>query len=1028
MFRKFKPPMLLWCVGLVVLLCISMAVAQENSGRVEGVVLDESGAAVPGASISASSPGLPRDHETVSDNSGAYFFPALPPGLYVITVSKTGFSTYKQRNVQVVLGSKIVLNLKLSIGTVSQTVEVSDSAVSLDVTSSRTSTNITQDSIASLPKSRNFNSLLSLAPGVRLEPKSGTAGVGGISVDGASGSENVFIIDGVEVSDTLTGALRGAYNVPFEFLSEIQVKSGGFESEFGGANGGVVNLATKSGTNSFHGEINYQFTSNQLNPRPRGLWQGSPLNADLPDFFAPVEDSYRKQYPGFTLGGPILKNRLYFFAGYMPEFVRTERTNKYADPIGTRQYRQETIQHYALGKLDYAATSKLQIATSWVWSPFRTSGGLPSTDIRRAPPGNDQSVVGGYSPSQAYTASATYSMTPKWVMSARYGYRYLNDKSSNYGLPGVPYYTYNTASAASPVAVPAAFQGANGFSSSSSTLATARDITTRHNLYLDSTKLFNFKGQHSLKFGYALNKQANDVATDYTNGRFLIYWGDKFSRGSINQATGTYGYYTWEDGVRLNSIVSGKNQGFYVQDGWRIHQRVTLNLGIRFENEFLPPYKAIQEGKTIKNPVVFGWGEKIAPRLGLAWDITGDGKWKLSTGYADYFDVMKFNLARGSFGGEFWVTHVYELNSPNVTSLGKTNPGVLGKEIINYDNRTVDIDANGVITGNDPDLKPYHTREFNVTLDHQLSNRLVAGARYVRKRLVTSIDDIGVLDAQDNEVYLIGNAGYGLTRDTKSVFGQKTPNGQEYVVPKATRDYDAVEFSLRGRVGNHLQLQSSYIYSRLYGNYSGLANSDENGRSNPNNDRAYDLPYYYFDASGSQKNVYGRLATDRPHTFKLYGGYDVKWFGGQTFLGLTQNAWSGTPLSTSVIYQSAPTYPNGRGDLGRTPAFTQTDFQVSHSFSLSERTKLRFEANALNLFNQAAATNYSTQINRSGAITAGLLPVNKFFAGYKLSDFVNPQNILATGGVAGAKYNPVYNRPTVYQGPREIRLGVRLIF
>ena len=268
------------------------------------------------------------------------------------------------------------------------------------------------------------------------------------------------------------------------------------------------------------------------------------------------------------------------------------------------------------------------------------------------------------------------------------------------------------------------------------------------------------------------------------------------------------------------------------------------------------------------------------------------------------------------------------------------------------------------LTGNDPDLKPYQTREFHVSLDHQLSSRIVAGVRFARKTLVNSIDDIGVLDAEDNEVYLIGNPGRGLTRDTKSVYGAKTPNGKEFLVPQATRNYTAVEFSVRGRLTNHLLLNSSYSYSRLYGNYAGLANSDENGRSNPNNDRAFDLPFYYFDASGSQKNVFGVLATDRPHTFKLYGGYDVKTKAGATFIGLTQNAWSGTPLSTSVIYQSAPTYPNGRGDLGRTPVFTQTDINISHGVPLGERVTLRFEANALNALNQAAVTNVQQQINR----------------------------------------------------------------
>ena len=889
-----------------------------------------------------------------------------------------------------------------------------------------------------------------MAPGVRLEPKSGSAGVGGVSVDGASGSENVFIIDGVEVSDTLNGSLKRAFNVPFEFLAEVQVKSGGFEAEYGGANGGVVNLATKSGTNAFHGEALYQFTSSQFNPRPRGFWQGSPLSADVADFFAPTKDQYRNQYPGVTIGGPMIKNRLYFFAGYMPELNVTDRTNRYDSvnqpvaanrALGTRQYRQETSQHYSLMRMDYAATSKLQVNTSWTWSPIKTNGALPTTDIRRAPPINDLSVTGGFSPAQAYTASATYAVTPKFFVSARYGYRYLNEKPTNYGLPGIPFYTYNTASSASKTPVDAAFAGSNGFSSSTPTLATARDITTRHNIYLDATKLYNFKGQHSTKFGYSINRQVEDVATDYTNGRFLINWGDTYNRGSVTGRTGTYGYYTWEDGVRLNSAVTARNQGFYVQDSWRVAKTVTLNLGVRLENEYLPPYKKEQAGVKIANPVVFGWGEKIAPRLGAAWDVRGDGKWKLSGGYSSVFDTMKLNLARGSFGGEFWETHVYELNSPAVTTLSRTNPGALGKEILKYDNRTVPINDKGVIDGNDPDLKPYQTREWHATLDRQVNSRLVAGVRLARRTLVNSIDDIGVLDKEDNEVYLIGNPGRGLTRDTKSDYGAKTTNGKEFLVPQATREYTSVEFSVRGKVTNHLMLNASYSWSRLYGNYAGLANSDENGRSNPNNDRAFDLPFYYFDSTGSQKNVFGLLATDRPHTLKSYLAYDIKTKAGSTYLGLNQIAWSGTPLSTTVIYQSAPTYPFGRGDLGRTPVLTQTDLSVSHAISLSERYTLKLEANAINVFNQAAVTNRQQQFNRNSAITAAQLPVSAFFAGYKLTDFVNASNSVPVGNpgcagakpasgtcVLGAKISPIYNRPTAFQAPRELRLGLRLIF
>ena len=999
------------------------AFAQENSGQIGGTVYDATNSVVAGAKIVAESPNNPRPIETTSTAQGLYTLPALPIGIYTVTVSKTGFTTLKQNRLEVTLGSKVDFSPRLAVGSVSQTVEVSESAISLDVTSARTSTSITKETFDGLPHTHNFNSMLLLAPGVRLEPKSGTAGVGGISVDGASGSENVFIIDGVEVSDTLNGSLRGVHNVPFEFLREIQVKSAGFEAEFGGATGGVVNLSTRSGTNEYHGELGIAYTSSQFNARPRGFYQGSPLNADVLDFFAPKKDSYRTIFPAITIGGPILKNRVYFFGGWVPEFFRSERVNRYGGAIGTRTFNRETISHYALGKIDYAATSKLQIFSSWLWSPNRIKGGQSSTDIRIAPATNDLSVTGGYAPAQSYTASVTYTPTAKMLISARYGYKYLNDKASNYGISGFAFISYITASAASPLPVPAVDAGANGFSNVSSTLAVARDITTRHNLYVDSSYLFNKMGQHSLKFGYAFNRQAEDINSDYTNGRFRIFWGDKFSRGSITNATGSYGYYIWEDGVRSNSNVNGRNQGFYLQDAWRPVKNLSINLGLRVENEFLPPYKAVQAGVKIQNPIAFGWGDKLAPRLGAAWDVKGDGRWKISGSFNTTYDVMKFNLAQGSFGGQFWVSHVYELNSPDVYSLGKSTPGALGKEIINYDNRTVDIDKNGVILGNDPNLKPYGIREYSLGLDHQVATRLVAGVRYTRKTLIRSIDDIGVLDSQDNEVYVIGNAGYGVTRDTSTPYGAKTPNGKEFLVPKATRDYDGLEFSVRGQATKSLTMNASYTYSRLYGNYSGLANSDENGRSNPNNDRAFDLPFYYFDASGSQQNVFGRLATDRPHTLKLFLAYDLSTRAGHTLFGLNQVAYSGTPLSTSVIYQSAPTYPNGRGDLGRTPVYTQTDFQVSHTIKASERYIIKLEANAQNVLNQGKAINYATQINRSGAITAAQLPVSKFFAGYNLASFVGPANL-----AGNAKYNPAYNLPTSYQGNRDIRLGIRLIF
>jgi hypothetical protein len=994
-------------------------VAQENYGAILGTVLDQSGAGVPGAKLVATTPTLPRPIEVETDASGRYNMQRIPVGVYQITITKSGFSTVKQNNVDVRLGSQITLNPQLKVSAVAETIEVSESAVSIDPTSSRTAVNISSQVFDNLPRSRSFESILTMAPGVRLEPKASSAsGVGnasrttGIQVDGASGSENSFIIDGVDVSDVRRGTLRTNSAIPFEFISDIQVKSAGMDAESGGATGGVVNVATKSGSNDFHGQLLYQFTNSNLNPRPRGFWKLSPFNANQADFFAQKEDEYLTNYPGVMFGGPMIKNRLFFNVGYMPVFNRTVRVVDFA--AGTRQYRQETAQHFSLMRVDYNPLSKLQVNTSWIWSPVKQKGALPGADPRNvSAPTNDLSAQGGFQPSQQYSAAATYTFNSKFLISARYGYRFQNDKLGNYALSGLPFITYQTAA---PAGVPV--PGGVGYSNVSSTLGIVKDVTDRHNVYLDGSYL---AGKHSFKFGYLLNRLGNQVLSDYTNGRFQIYWNEAFSRGPINNVRGSLGYYLWQDGVRLNNGVNGRNQGFYFNDQWRVSKTLTLNLGVRFENEFLPPYTPEFNGKKIANPVSFGWGDKIAPRLGAAWDVLGDGKWKLSGSFGIYYDVMKYELARGSFGGDYWWTYAYRLDNPNVLSLGKATPGALGTEIARWNNRSIPINAAGELEGIDPDIKPYTQREFTVRLDHALTNRLTATIRYSRKQLLKVIEDIGVLDEEGSEVYLIGNPGFGQTRDTKSVYGQKTPNGSEFLVPKAIRDYDGVEFRLQGQVLRNTYMLASYTYSRLFGNYSGSANSDENGRSDPGVSRAFDLPYYYFDSKG--KNATGRLATDRPHAITFFGSQDLKWRAGTTNIGINQAFFSGTPFTTQVIYISAPTFPNGRGDLGRSPWYIQTDLTMRHTIKLNDRFTLQPEANVINLFNHAKVNNISNGINRSGALTESTLPLSKFFSGYDINTLVNPSN-----PTPGIFYNPIFKLPTGYQNPREVRLGIRLLF
>lgn len=999
----------------LLLMIAPFAIAQENTGGVQGSVKDTAGASIPGAKVTLSGSTLVRPMETTTDKDGEYLFPKVPAGIHIVTVTQAGFKTVKNEDVNVVLGQNARVDVSLAAGAVSESVTISASSEAIDVTSSKASTNIVPEFIDKTPKGRNFHSLIQVAPGVRPEPKSGTAGVGGFQINGASGSENTFIVDGVEVSNIRNASLGTQDSIPFEFLREVQVKTAGFEAEYGGTLGGVVNVVSKGGSNEFHGETYLQFTGAGLNSNTRGVWQLIPTNVRRSEFFRQREDEYRTFYPGFTLGGPIIKERLNFFLGYSPELRRTERTVTFTSDGSTRTATSRTLQHYGMGRLDYSPTQKIQINTSYFWNPRRVTGNLFGTDGRIAPPTNDISVLGGYAPASNYTASFTYTPTSKLILEARFGYKYFNDKGNAYGKSPLPYLNYTTNSS-SATGVPAQFAGAAGFVNVSNTFTTEKDITTRYNVYLNASYLTNLFGQrHAFKGGYALNRLSNDVKDDYTNGFFQIAWGEGFTRGSIVNARGAFGHYTWQDGVRHNSQVSSRNQGYFIQDSWQILKNVTINAGVRFENEFLPPYVKQVGGKAVPNPISFGWGSKISPLIGVAWDIAGNGKWKFRASYGQYFDLLKYELARGSFGGDYWHSLVYKLDSPDLSKLSKATPGALGSLIIDIDNRTIPINSQGQIDGVDPDIKPMSNRQYAFGLEHEIKNGLVASVSYTRSRLVRGIEDIGTLDANESEVYVIGNPGFGLSDESLTGLSGKP------LTPRAVRNYDGLEFRLDGRFSEgylkRFNYNVSYTYSRLYGNWAGLANSDENGRSDPNVSRAFDLYYGNYDSKGN--NVYGLLATDRPHTFKFFGNYDIPWGkSGTTTLSLSQIAFSGTPL-TSEVTVIVPVFYNGRGDLGRTPTLTQTDILLAHTVNLSERVKLKFDANIANLFNQAAVTNVTQRLNRSGSIS---ISDADFFKGFDA-----PSRISGLDG-AVPSLRATFNQPLAYQGIREIRLGVRLTF
>jgi hypothetical protein len=271
-----------------------------------------------------------------------------------------------------------------------------------------------------------------------------------------------------------------------------------------------------------------------------------------------------------------------------------------------------------------------------------------------------------------------------------------------------------------------------------------------------------------------------------------------------------------------------------------------------------------------------------------------------------------------------------------------------------------------------------------------------------------AIEDVGALDANQNEIYKIANPGYG-TAASFAVAG----TGEILPFPKAVRDYDSVEFSVDKRYADNWGLRVSYAWSRLHGNYSGLTQSDENGRTSPNVGRLFDYPVMAFNERGEAE--FGPLGTDRPHQFKTQFTYTAP-FG--TSLGFNVYLESGVPISREAQMIAPNNFPVpylGRGSDGRTSTFSQADLQLQHEFRLGGDQRFTVLMNVINLFDQDVETNvWQTQTRQGITVTE--------------ADFYRGVDTQALMAAQGTTLDPRFLMGRDFQVPRAIRFGAKWSF
>lgn len=1100
---------------LLVVLCMSISLfAQQTAGEIQGTVKDPNGAVVPNATITITGVNVGFNRTVNTDNQGFYRARQIPPGIYKVNVGAiSGFGEQNRENVQVVLGNATTVDFTVAlassdVGVVN--VQLGENVVQVDPTETKAQSNITEREIDVLPKGTGFTSLLRTTVAVRPEPLSGQ-----FSINGSTGPENSFIIDGQETQNYKTGQINGNNDIPYQAVQEIQVKTSGFEAEFGGATGGVINAVTKSGSNQFHGEAGINFHTYKFDAGPRPI-PSNQLLSSVPEtgqgfeYLPQKRDRGTDVFPTAVFSGPIIKNRLWFFAIHSPRIYNTDRETTYITGFGstrglatlpaavvaaggtsTQVFRDKTTYNYDQLRLDASPFSSLRLSGSYTWNPIVERGALPGSSLTIGTPatlvvggttyqGADAAYRfnGGRQNSNNIRAEAVYTPTSKLVFLGRFTRGFMNQKLGSYGVPvGTPQLVCR----AVPTTVAATAGCSQGFVNVSTNSGITKDVSIRTTWDAQLSYLFSGLGHHEVKGGYQRSKILNDVLTGNVGpGRTYLFYAnpaDPTNKYKCLDPNTVYVQWTINAGntypCPTNSIGTGVTyqygasgtatntaDSFFIQDKWQPTSRLTFNIGLRDEQEKIPSFNS--NSINLK----FKFKDKLAPRLGVAYALTGDGKTKISAFYGRFFDRLKFSLPQGSFGGQFYhVSYFYiTADKPGYTNYtvqslrgnynfpaGGTCPITSGSAFLcDQDYRIAsnvvgaDVLTNGAV---DPNVKPYRQSEATVEFQRELMRSTVFTARYLWRHLDQAIEDAGI-PTDAGEAYVIGNPGQGLAAQVYKQLGYN-------IAPKPVRVYKALQLEVDTRYIKNFTLNLNYTLSRLRGNYSGLASPDEVsattgvGRVDPNVTRDFDEPWVGFTASGQQ--AIGILPLDRTHVFKASGAYTFDWWNNNansTDVALFTTVQSGTPKTTFINIFGIPIPETQRGDLGRTPMFTQTDLNLTHryKFGRDQRFTLAVDFNVLNVFNENNALAYN-QNKSSGyfALSEADVDPNTVCCDADGNYIVPPStviatNILTSSGVlnqykaaetefgTSAARNVAFNTPITFQAPRTVRFGFRFLF
>ncbi|HXT63030.1 MAG TPA: TonB-dependent receptor [Pyrinomonadaceae bacterium] len=1044
------------------LFAVSAMAQTATTGAIEGTVTDPQGNAVPNATVTVSGSNLISAQSATTDDQGRYRVGNLPPGKYEVTVAATsGFAeTKRSEMVEVNLDKVSTGNVQVAIKGQEASVTVTGTAgAGIDVTSNTSGSNVTSDQFSNFPTQRTVQGLYTIAPTVS---PSGLKDASGRdrdpSVGGASGPENNYILDGVNTTDPAFGG-SGA-NLPFEFIQEVEIKTGSYSAEYGRATGGIFNVITKSGSNEIRGDAFAYFTTKGMVREVKNF----PFTGAAPSGFSEID-------AGVDIGGPIIKDKLWFFGAFNPH----RRENEYLTQTFLLPVENKVTTPFYAGKLTWGLNSNNTLTLSTFGDFTKQEGFLFRVNARVPDNGFGANLdsfrgtieTGGHN----YTARLNSTITPTWIGEFMFGLHLQRANTipvasvANTAL-NLDNFAVARAGAVVPVTLTATPRTAGNLNSLIISFVDGRNggslvrNYTRdgfglvsdqdRNRWEGAARLQNIYGRHTIKYGFEFAENQYKIFTRSSGA------GRTYTDPTGEEAGAPFPATNMPGGVRVTN-----NFGVCVAVSATAAQCPTATITTTFQRLIdtatgpagitsVSVNGGLTAAQLSVNPILISTSYRTRDFL------LNTGSDKTTTRMQGFYIQDEFKITKDvqfNFGLRWDYQQAYGTNTtyiklnnfkdnlqPRVGLIWDFTGQGRGKLFVNYarvletpipldvnvraggDDIQLDRNANvnryGAPTGSaiiagtasglgclgceatpiDPDLKPQTNNEVTAGIEYELVRDLTVGFRGIYRTQGSVIEDGSF---NDGATYFLFNPGESLTE--RIACSDPTIG----CFGRARRYYRALEFTATKRFSHNYQFIASYVYSSLIGNYEGLFRND-NGQSDPNITSLFDLP-------SLNVNLYGRLPNDRPHQLKFNSSYRTPW---KFLVSANFYMQSGIPFNAQIPH---PVYGNDEGfavqrgtaiipadapggvsaGANRSPTTFQLDLGGYYPIKMGEHRELRFTADWFNVTNAQRATRLDSTLRINSGIS----------------------------GAQGIQFaNPFYGTGLNYQFPSALRLGAKFSF